>query len=526
MSTTINSVLGSATDSISSGNYAAKLATNLTGGVSSIATSVGGSGAPTSVTGFISSAISAVPSAPNLPNVPTIPGVPSLSSIVGQSGITSGNIAGLPSLAPSPTTLTIPIGTGTAGLQNAAKGVSAQAFAAITDSFKKLKSGIPQDLVAIAEKNAKEAAAKDAASVPAGAAGAGKPGETTLGATTGTTPSQNASALNTALTNATSGITGATASAGANFTSSLSASGINPTTGRIASVDAAFASGGIGAATSALSGTVSGLAGQMATTSAGAVSGVASGINALPGGQNTIASVIDKSAGALNSIPGTSSISSSIKSASSALTNGIPGSSSVNPLANASTLSAASISAAFDTKKLDTLKAGGVSLSALAGLGLPASATAQLNAAMSSLSSGGAVPIKLPTVAINTTNRTDLSSQFKALVPSTVPLPEFTGNPATFGKTLSSEEIKKYDAAKSELAKLVDDRLDQNIVTRNAEAAYRKAVNDLPQGDPKIDTLKAVWVTAFEKLAAMDKRILELRNIQQQLTTSPAAKPA
>ena len=137
---------------------------------------------------------------------------------------------------------------------------------------------------------------------------------------------------------------------------------------------------------------------------------------------------------------------------------------------------------------------------------------------MSSISSGGAIPIKLPTIATSTLDRGELTAGLLAAFGSTkIPVPNFAGNPATFGKTASSELLKKYDESKVEIAKLSDEYLAQNIKIRNAQGAYQTAKNDLPQGDPTIETLKATLLTEQKTLATIDTKIIALRK-QQSLT--------
>ena len=212
-----------------------------------------------------------------------------------------------------------------------------------------------------------------------------------------------------------------------------------------------------------------------------------SGVSALPGGMNAIASVVNNATGALNAIPGVGAITGALGGAAGAL-------------------------GGAATKGLDALKAGGASLSALATTGLTPAAAAQMNSAIASLSSGGSVPIKLPTVATGTFDRGELTAQMASVFGSTkIPAFAAAGNPATFGKSPSSEQIKKYDEDQAAIAIATDELFAQNVTTRNAQAAYEKAKIEMPQGDPQIEQLKAAFLAETGKSTAIEKKLAALR---------------
>jgi hypothetical protein len=211
----LNSVLGSANSLLSAGNFAGNLASTVTGGLSSIAGSLG--------------------------------------------GMAKGAVAGI------------------AGLLDSAKGVAGSAFAAITGAFPTLKAGVPQNIKDITEKA--QAAAQAPSSNPLSGA---------LGAVTG--------GLTGALGAVTGGLTGA-----------------------------------LGAVTGAASG--------LLKTATGITANLSTGLGALPGGANVVASVVNNAVGAINSVPGVSAVTGLIGQAS-AITNGIAGLASANPLASSGALSA------------------------------------------------------------------------------------------------------------------------------------------------------------------------------------------
>ena len=198
-----------------------------------------------------------------------------------------------------------------------------------------------------------------------------------------------------------------------------------------------------------------------------------SGVSALPGGFGTISNVVDNAKGAINSIPGAAAVSGLIGKAAGALS--------------------------------------GVSLSSLTAAGLPAGAAAQMNSAIAAISSGGSVPIKMPTVATGTFDRGEMSSLMASLGSPKIPMFSAAGNPATFGTSMSAESIKKFDENKAAIAKAQDEYWEQQEVQTRAWAAWDNAQNNLPQGDPQIGSLKTAWLAEGAKKEAIQKKIDDLR---------------
>jgi hypothetical protein len=145
---------------------------------------------------------------------------------------------------------------------------------------------------------------------------------------------------------------------------------------------------------------------------------------------------------------------------------------------------------------------------------LPAGAAAQLNSAISSLNSGGALPIKLPVISTNTVDRTAITAQIGAVFGSTkIPVPNYSGNPASTGETASTsaaekliqkeEKIKEFDARLADIfseAKTVKSQYDLSV------EAYVEAKNNLPAGDPGVDEAKEKAVALAKELYAIRKR--------------------
>ena len=417
------------------------------------------------------------------------------------------------------------MGIGLSKLAITSKGAAAEAFEAIAKSLKGFTPGIPQNLLDIAKKSAELAQKIGKPS--------GKPGETAM---------------------------------------AQAAAGSTPVSATAILADA------------------SKLIGPLAT-STGINATVASGIAALPGGLNSISTVLDNAKGATNTIPGTQGLTNLINTATTASTNGI--SLSASTLAEqaksltgvASSMGVDSITgripaidaafasggvsggltaltgqlsqAGFPTNPaaipglpaipgmpvtpvipaipklpsylgFDTSKIGLDKLASLTLTGLPADASQKLNSAISALSAGGTIPIKLPTIAINTFDRTEITSRFSSLLgDKTIPIPNFSMNMTITNQ--SSEQIKEYDKVKAEIANLDDMFLADRFTTLNAEYALSNAKNNLPQGDPKIASLQSVATEARAKLVALEQKITALRNQQYKSTTealSATPKPA
>jgi hypothetical protein len=420
------------------------------------------SNAASAVTGAVNGAISNVVGA----------ATGALNSVLGSANslVSAGNFAGnlagtvtggLSSIAGSLGGMAKGAVAGIAGLLDSAKGVAGSAFSAITGAFPTLKAGVPQNIKDITEK------AQAAAQAPSAGGIAGA-----LGAVTG-------------------GLTGALGAVTGGLTSAI--------TGAVGSV-----TGAIGAVTGAVSG--------LLKTTLGATANLSTGLGALPGGASVVASVVNNAVGAINSVPGVGAVTGLIGQATS-ITNGISSLTSINPLASSGALNAITGATGALTKGLSDLKSGKLSLASLASAGLPAGAAAQLNAAISSMSSGGAVQIKLPTVAINTNDRSELTSQVTSLLgDAKIPAPNFEGNPATLGKTESTMALDKITEAKKaksdKIAELDEKLAQQKKLADDAIAAQQTAKNSLPAGDPSIEELRQKAMVEVDKQIAIQNQIV------------------
>ena len=156
---------------------------------------------------------------------------------------------------------------------------------------------------------------------------------------------------------------------------------------------------------------------------------------------------------------------------------------------------------------LDKLKSGASSLSSLALNGLPPGASAEINAAMSSLTSVGASPVKLPTVASNTFDRSEITAQIGSLLGDPkIPKPNFSGEiPSAAKAALQSaqEKVTKSTMVSSEVATL-------SIDLKQAQSALEGAEQSLPPGDPQIETAKEKVLDLVGKLQAKSQELSSL----------------
>lgn len=220
--------------------------------------------------------------------------------------------------------------------------------------------------------------------------------------------------------------------------------------------------------------TASNAIGNKNTGSTG-IAGMATGLNTMIGGEKTVANIVNNATSSIStSIPGVSVISGLVKS---------PGA------------------------ILDKLKNGTESLSSLVKSGMPASVSAQLNSAISAVTSGGSSSIQLPKVATNTFDRTALSNQIgSALGDPKIPKPNFSGNPATFGETPATAAVAVLQAKVESIGDINKLIADQAVVVDNARVALANAKSDLPAGDPKVNALKVALIAESDKLATLRKQ--------------------
>lgn len=370
------------------------------------------------------------------------------------AGLSSTVTGGLGSIASSLTGMANGAIKGVSGLLDSAKGVAGSAFAAITKSFKSFTPGVPQNLKAIAEKNAAEAEKADAASAGSGSL----------------------------LDSAKKAVAGG-------------------------------AGGLLDSVKSAASGAVASVTGAVSKLTAGS----GSGIGNLPGGLSAISANISKTADITAKIPGLAGASALAKTASSAINNGISlaksASSAVSSVsAGLDKLTSGTSGAGGLTSSLNSLtasangalsKLGSTSLSSLVSAGLPASLSATLNSAIGAISAGGPFSIKPPTVASDTSNRTGLVAQISSVLGnSKIPAPNFNKN-----ADAQQAEADRLSKLVEQQQALVKQHEEQGVVVDNAQSEFVAARDNLPSGDPGIAAALDTYKAELAKYTAIGDKI-------------------
>ena len=365
-------------------------------------------------------------------------------------GLAASVTGGLGGLAGSLSGLSKTIGAGLSGALDAAKGVAGAAFGAVTGAFKALTPGVPQNLTAIASASIAGATPSSLTS------GLGGVGSALAGAAVGSLLSKNP----------LSALAGATIGTALGAGSAFGGAGsiVGSITGAANTVIA-----GIGKS-------VSTVVGSVTTLVTGAVSSVTSGLTGIPGGQGAISNIVNNMNNPLGAISG------AIGGAVAGITGGIAGAvGSIGGMAKAALGGAT-----------DLLKKGGNTLAGLSSSVLPAGLANQINAAIGSIGSGGSVPIKIPTIAVNTFTPPSLDSLFGG---GKSPVPNFNAVPMPVDQ--SAEREKQLAAQKEALTKLLDD---QNQVVAAARIAFTNAKASLPAEDPELANLNAIWLSEGTKL--------------------------
>lgn len=368
-------------------------------------------------------------------------------------------------------------GLGVSDIISKTKGAVAGAFYAIANALKPFKANVPLNLKQVAQENA--AAAQEAASaVTDNSSGKGlldtfKDG---VSAVTGAV---------TAVAGSAAGSVGEALSSGAfNNATGTAQGGLGAITETLTSVGGALVS----AAASTITDPTGSLTNPVGTVNAfvsGALdtanktvsalsnpaSSLASGISLLPGGQGTLANLVDKNlTSAASLLPGVDKIKGLMDEAQTAAMNGLPDPGSLLNQANQT-------------------------LSSFASTGLPAGAASQLQAAISSVGNGVS-SVKLPTVAIGTNNRTTVETSTADVInDKVVPVPDYSGKPK------AAEDIKPPDndplqpyrdkiiAADNKQKKLWEVYKEKNHewnIFILKDPGLNILRNTLPAGDPKL----------------------------------------
>lgn len=428
-----------------------------------------------------------------------------------------------------------------AGAIEQTRGTAASAFAAIAASFAPMKAGVPQNLTALAKESAIKTAAqstggaiedfqKGAAGVLnqakpgfsaglsqvtgvlatvasnskvgsalgaiSGAAGAVSQGQGLAGgikaAATGAVQGAIQGAVNKTLTNAL-GKTGAALAQATGVSGAISGAA-NQFVGQVTQSVSNFASpGALSKATTNLQNDLKSAAlGAGASALGSTASTIASGVSKLPGGQEAISQVVDASASKLlGKLPvGTDKLGSLVKDQFTAALNSLPP----------------------EPPVLDDL-------ASLIASGLPPGAAAQLQATIASAGSGGAVPIKAPTLAFNTMDDTIDSAIDSLLGDPAIPKPVYNSNPDAqkqAGSKIQASLDEKLAAATERLKIINQQNAELDKILENKKA-YEKAEITLPQGDPQLTDLKKKYDDSLSAYLStkkeLDAKIEELEKI-------------
>lgn len=254
------------------------------------------------------------------------------------------------------------------------------------------------------------------------------------------------------------------------------------TVNSMAGASTALASGGLTSLANAARVTQSG--GGAATASA-----LASGLSNLPGGIRTVSTVTNSAANAINSLPGTSILTGEMRNIQTQVLNGL---STVSSVANSL--------GSFANR------AGGLT-SAITSR-LPLGQASQLLSSLSALGAGGASPIKLPSIGINTINRQSLTAQIKSVIGDPgIPEPNLLGEISE--STIESFEQELLTALED--IKKITDELNAALQEENAAYARLTAIErDAPFGDPSIAEARRIYIEATNKSSELMEQYIKL----------------
>lgn len=261
----------------------------------------------------------------------------------------------------------------------------------------------------------------------------------------------------------------------------------------MAGASTALASGGLTSLANAARVTQSG--GGAATASA-----LASGISNLPGGIRTVSTVTNSAANAINSLPGTSILTGEMRNIQTQVLNGL---STVSSVANSL--------GSFANR------AGGLT-SAITSR-LPLGQASQLLSSLSALGAGGASPIKLPSIGINTINRQSLTAQIKSVIGDPgIPEPNLLGEISE--ATVQSLEQELLTALED--IQKIEDELNAALQEENTAYARLTAIErDAPFGDPSIAEARRIYIEATNKSSELMEQYIKLTEADStQINTS------
>ena len=110
-----------------------------------------------------------------------------------------------------------------------------------------------------------------------------------------------------------------------------------------------------------------------------------------------------------------------------------------------------------------------------------------MTAAVASLSAAGSIPIKLPSVAVNTTDRAAITAGLeKNLGNKIIPIPDYSGETSASIKSSFDTQMEVMRVKREKFESLI---AEQKVMIEQYKVARKKLtelVNNYPQGDPQI----------------------------------------
>lgn len=385
-------------------------------------------------------------------------------------------------------------------------GAAASSFKSIVNSFPSLPADVPVDLVATAG-----AAAAGVAGASAGMTGldlavsdsidsglADALGDGSLGAITGVLTSQAGAVAAIAASGDPSAVAAINESINA-----LNASGVNPET-------------------LAVQGTLGAAARQVQQGQSSKIAGtIASGVSQLPGGQKLAGAVVNNAIGVVNPIAdGLEGVTAGMRDLGvSAYFGADPGAS----VWNGTFTKIGDVKSDFGsmTKQLSGAIEGPLSNA------LSPGASAALQSALSSLTAGGGSTIKLPVVAVNTYDRSSITSLIDSVLDPIVPRPNLLGEIPQGTLTAASSLL----ALRKELSKDIQTLSVLSKGIAKKQAKLFEVQTTFPAGSPEITAAEAAYEAAassptYTNLVAKIEAAEGLfSNIDVDNSVAPATNP-
>lgn len=281
------------------------------------------------------------------------------------------------------------------------------------------------------------------------------------------------------------------------------ATAVNSVTG----VDPSQAISATGSVAGALQQAATGVSTKVAAT---ASSTLASGLGNLPGGAGAAGALTNLSKGVADKAGALGGKLSGLKDAASAAKDKLGGLG--NKLGGALDKlkggMADNLTAKLNNLAPPTLDIG----AALAKSGLPSGIASQLESQLSAISSGGGVPVSMPVIAINTTNRQEITAAIDNLLgdPS-IPSPSMLGE-VSEAATSQLEAVQKATTDDYlELSNLSGKTTKAFYKARKLDQAFEKAKSSLPQGDPKIQAAYDAYMAASVEYSDANKALQEFK---------------